>query len=235
MNYLFFRTDRIGDFLITLPIIKAIKENSVNSKVIVVTSPKNNTFVKSSTLVDEVFILKSNTFLDKIKLFFKIRKREYESIIVSDKKNRSIFLTLFLKAKKKIFNVSKKKQHKFLNLFFKDVFLDNDVLKDFTNRDLIKKNCSSLNIIFEEKNFNFFPIDYFKNDYKFSEFLDLEEDYILFHYDEKWELDNYIKSFKAQFYNVKSNQLKNFLRKLVIKNYEINSYHGTIETKIFQN
>ena len=138
MNYLFFRTDRIGDFLITLPIIKAIKENSVNSKVIVVTSPKNNTFVKSSTLVDEVFILKSNTFLDKIKLFFKIRKREYESIIVSDKKNRSIFLTLFLKAKKKIFNVSKKKQHKFLNLFFKDVFLDNDVLKDFTNRDLIK-------------------------------------------------------------------------------------------------
>ena len=52
MNYLIFRTDRIGDFLITLPFIKSIKRNKPDSKIFVVASPKNEEFIKSNIFVD---------------------------------------------------------------------------------------------------------------------------------------------------------------------------------------
>ena len=101
MNYLIFRTDRIGDFLITLPLIKSIKRNNLNSKIFVVTSGKNHEFVKSNKFVDEAIKLKKNNLAEKVKLFLKLKKKKYEAIIVSDKKNRSIILSLFLISKKK--------------------------------------------------------------------------------------------------------------------------------------
>ena len=48
MNYLIFRTDRIGDFL-TLPLIKSIKRNN-ESKIFIVTSVKNDNYIKSNLL-----------------------------------------------------------------------------------------------------------------------------------------------------------------------------------------
>ena len=101
MNYLIFRTDRIGDFLISLPLIKSIKENKKDAKIYVVTSPKNNEYVKSNLYIDQVFELKSNTIINKIKLIFKLRKIVFNTVIVCDKKNRSVFLSIFLKSKKK--------------------------------------------------------------------------------------------------------------------------------------
>ena len=41
MKYLIFRSDRIGDFLITLPLIQSIKGNDENSSIEVVCSSKN--------------------------------------------------------------------------------------------------------------------------------------------------------------------------------------------------
>jgi len=84
MKYLIFRTDRIGDFLITLPLIKCIKRNNINSEIIVVASPKNQKFVKNNKLVDDIFVLKSNKFLDKLSLLLELKKHSYEAIIVSN-------------------------------------------------------------------------------------------------------------------------------------------------------
>ena len=50
MNYLIFRTDRVGDFLITLPLIKSIKRNNKESKIFIVTSVKNDNYIKSILL-----------------------------------------------------------------------------------------------------------------------------------------------------------------------------------------
>ena len=58
MNYLIFRTDRIGDFLITSSLIKAIKRNDPKSKVFIVASNKNADFIKKCDLVDEVIFIK---------------------------------------------------------------------------------------------------------------------------------------------------------------------------------
>ena len=175
MKYLIFRTDRIGDFLITLPLLKSIKRNNPNSIISVVSSTKNIDFIKKNIFVDEVFLLESNNLKDKFKLFFKLNKYKYEAIIISDKKNRSIILGLFLKGKNKIFNVSKSFQKKILNFFFKNTFLDNDELKNVTVKDILKKNCNSLNIELNKKDYIFFDINQFENEFNLKKFLNLDK------------------------------------------------------------
>ncbi len=197
MNYLIFRTDRIGDFLITLPVIKSIKRNNPNSKIFIVTSLKNKDFVKSNNYVDEIFILKKNNLYNKFRLYLRLRKFIFEAIIVSDKKNRSLLLSLLLRSKNKVFNVSKLNQKKLLNFFFKNVFLDNDKLFKITKKDINEKNCKSLGIDLKEEDHKFFLQNQFINEYEYEDLFDLNHNnYVVFHYDEKWELDNYAKMFK---------------------------------------
>ena len=213
MNYLIFRTDRIGDFLITLPLIKSIKRNKPDSKIYVVASPKNKEFIKSNVLVEDIFVLNKNNFYNKIKLYLQLRKIFFEAIIVSDKKNRSLLITLLLKSKNKIFNTSKANQKKFLSFFFKDVFVDNDNFKNISTRDVNEKNCKSLGMNFNKEDYRFFSKNQFINYYNFNDQFDLDQnDYIVFHYDEKWEVDNYSKLFsKAKNFTKIEIDLKTFL------------------------
>ncbi len=197
MNYLIFRTDRIGDFLIISPLIKAIKRSDTSSKIFVVSSKMNNNFIKENHLVDVVFVLKSKSFKDRINLFFKLKKYKFDNIIISDKKNRSIFLGLFLNCKNKIFNVSKLKLKKILSFFYKNVFLDNDSLKDISVAQILQENLKCLNFNLKEKDFEFFEVDKFKKNFIHNDLLNVEnQNFLLLHYDEKWEIRNYSKSFK---------------------------------------
>ena len=219
MKYLIFRTDRIGDFLITLPLLKSIKRNKKNSKIAIVASPKNIEFIKKIVLVDEVFLLKSNNFMDKFRLFLKLRKYSYDTIIVSDKKNRSIFLSLFLNATKKVFNVSKNSQKKLLSLFFKNIFIDNDELQNLPVKEILKNNCEALNIDFNNIDYKIFEENQFINEFNLKKIIDLEKlKYVVFHYDEKWELENYSKLFKKAKnltdLNIDKNSFIQFLKKL---------------------
>ncbi len=238
MNYLIFRTDRIGDFLITLPLIKSIKRNNEESKIFVVTSVKNDNYVKSNSFVDDTFLLEKNTFISKIKLFIKLKKKNFDSIIVADKKNRSIWLSLFIPSKKKIFNVSKNFQKKLLTLIKKDVFMDNDNLKNIPIKSIIEMNCKSLDIICRNEDFNFFKENQFKNSYKYNSILDLDKtDYLIFHYDEKWEIKNYSKVFsKAKNLTNINLNINTFLRFLLDltnkKNMQIVVTTGYLETDI---
>ncbi len=222
MNYLIFRTDRIGDFLITLPLIKSIKRNNLNSKIFVVTSGKNHEFVKSNKFVDEAIKLKKNNLAEKVKLFLKLKKKKYEAIIVSDKKNRSIILSLFLISKKKILNVSKNYQKKILNFLFKNVYLDNDNQHNFSIRDIMTSNCNAMDIELKDEDYNFFKIDEFKKKYNYNEIINEKNlDYLVFHYDEKWEVENYSKLFSKATnltnIDIDIDKLKNFLLNLYKK------------------
>ena len=191
MDYLIFRTDRIGDFLITMPLIKSLKRNNFESKISVVVSKKNEDFVKSNKLINNVILLESNTFLNKFKLYLRLRKISYDAIIVADKKNRSIIISLLLRSKNKIFNVSKHIQKKILSIFSKNVFLDNDNQLETPMEEIIKLNCNALKLDFKQEDFNFFPENYFKNSNDLTKDFIIKNNYIIFHYDEKWELENY--------------------------------------------
>ena len=66
-KYLIFRTDRVGDFLLTLSLIKIIKTNQPQSIITVIASKSNSEYIESFEEVDDVIILKNKTY-------FKVKK-----------------------------------------------------------------------------------------------------------------------------------------------------------------
>ena len=240
MNYLIFRTDRIGDFLITSPLIRSIKRNDSKANISVVASNKNYEFIKNCNFVDEVFLLRSKGLFDRINLYIELKRKKFDNIIISDKKNRSIFFGIILSSKNKIFNVSKKIQKNILNFFYKNVFLDNDNLKEQSIKQVLSVNCNSLSFELEDQDFHYLKKNQFKHDFLHDNILKIDNlDFLLFHYDEKWEIENYSKLFKKAssltdisteqkiFINFLSNLSKKTSKKIIITT-------GTIETKIIK-
>ena len=166
-KYLIFRTDRIGDFLLTAILINSIKRNDPNSFITVISSKKNYHYIKSFKIINEVIILK-NSWFDKIKLINKLRSNYYDNIIVHDSKKRSSIISLFLKCGLKI------KPNNDLNISY---------------IDSIKEIISKLDFNFTESDLNTLK----NRDNNFSE--DLNEDFILLHFDEKWIYNDYISEY----------------------------------------
>ena len=165
-KYLIFRTDRIGDFLISAILIKSLKINDQRSHVTIVASEKNYEYIKSFKYIDQVVRL-DNNLLSKIKIIFKLRKHKlFQTIIVHDNKNRSKIISRFLNTNKRI------------------------ILKDtekYSHIDIIKYILSKINFDFKDKSLNIFDEKRFNKVNK--------EKYILLHFDEKWIHKEYIKEY----------------------------------------
>ena len=166
-KYLIFRTDRIGDFLLTAILINSIKRNEPNSIITVVSSENNYNYIKSFDFVDEVILLKNN-FFDKIRLIKKLRKTYYEYVILHDSKKRSSKISLFLKFGLKI--------------------KSNNNL-DISYIEIIKKILSELNFNFIDSDLNTLK----QRNYNSLDYTN--KDFILFHFDEKWIYANYISEY----------------------------------------
>ena len=87
-KYLIFRTDRIGDFLISAILIKLLKENDKSANIFVVASEKNYQYIKEFDYIDNVIKL-DNSLFSKIKLILNLRSHLFKDIIIHDCKNRS--------------------------------------------------------------------------------------------------------------------------------------------------
>ena len=165
-KYLIFRTDRIGDFLVSAILLKCIKKNDPNSYISVVASNKNCEYIKTFPYVDNVIQL-NNNFINKLSVFFKLFKFKYKSIIIHDNKKRSKFISFFLRSSNKI-NILKSREATHIQLI-KDILQKmnfnffNDSLNTLTHREQKK---------FKDKNF------------------------IQLHFDEKWIYKDYIDKFK---------------------------------------
>ena len=167
-NYLIFRTDRIGDYLLTNILIKAIKRSDPNSKIDIVASVKNFSYIKSFININKVYLLK-HSLINKIDLILNLRKINYDYVIIHDRKSRSKLVSFFLKRKKIIQN----------NKNF-DSFIDD-----------IKLILNKLNLNFYEDDLNSL-----KNSKKnISSKKNLHSNYINFHFDEKWISKYYIQSY----------------------------------------
>ena len=190
-SVLLFRTDRVGDFLLSLWLIKIIKKNYPKSKITVVASKGNYEYIKSFKEVHDVLLL-NNSFIPKISLIFKLRNKKYDAIIVHDGKNRSRFVSYFLNYKKRILC--------FTNL------VD-------TQLEIIRKACKDLNITYDNNSLDF--LDDRKHLMQEIPF----NDYIQLHFDEKWVHESYIKKYKN--IEPSENQLIDFINKLISKNKKI--------------
>ena len=168
-KYLIFRTDRIGDFLLSCILIKSIKRNDLNSHITVVASNKNFNYISSFSYIDKVYILRKG-IINKLKTIFALRNYYFEFTFVHDGKNRSKLINFFLNKKNSLHFNNKDIS---ISHYEKIVRAVNDMGFDFKNNDL--------NIL-EEK--------LIENNNKEN-----NNDYLVLHYDEKWSNNDYIKNF----------------------------------------
>ena len=190
-SIILFRTDRVGDFLLSMSLIKIIKINYPNSKITVVASEKNHEYIRTFNEVYKVIVL-NNSLLSKVNLIFELRKNEYDTVIVHDGKNRSRFVSFFLKYKKRILC--------FTNL------ID-------TQLEIIKKACNELNMPFHDS-----CLDFLDNRIHPSPNLPFTN-YVQLHLDEKWVYDKYIKKYTN--IEPTYEQLIHFINKIISKNKNI--------------
>jgi ADP-heptose:LPS heptosyltransferase len=168
-KYLIFRTDRIGDFLITAILIKSIKRNDPNSHIQIISSKKNHTYIKSFKMVDEVVLL-NKSFIGKLKLIIKLQKSFYKTIIVHDSKKRSKIISFFLK---------------------KDLLIISNINQSLSYFNDIKKILKFLNFTFNDSDLNTLN----ERDKVIKKDIKSIDKYIIFHFDEKWIYDQYISRY----------------------------------------
>ena len=194
MNYLFFRTDRVGDLIVSSILFKSIKRKNGNNKIFLVCSIGNAELARQLSFIDKVFVYKKG-FFNKLKILIEINFLKISSLLVLDGKDRSILFSLFIFAKKKIYIINKKK------FFF--LFRNNktNLIFDDENKnykiDIIIKILSKLDIIFSNEDLNIFKNEYFFKSLKERKLKFLDNcNYNLLHYDEKWIVKSYIETYK---------------------------------------
>ena len=208
-NILIFRTDRIGDLLLTCPSIKTIKEYFPDSKLTIVTSEKNFSYAKTFGFFDKVYLFPKAGIFKKIKLFKELSKKIFDNIFIFDGKDRSILISCFLKSQKKVAKIINKKQAFFCKIF--KIKFSYDIFgKDLNN---LHQNLLDYSDI-DKKIENF---DYLteKKDNNFASKIPLEN-YIQIHLDEKWFSSTYIKNYNE--ISPSFEEFGNFIKSLSGKN-----------------
>ena len=232
-KYIFFRTDRIGDFLLSAILIKCIKRSDKNSHITVVASKKNFDYIKKFDFIDETILFPVN-YIQKILFYFKNFIKKYYFIGILDGKKRSIYFSILTRSKFKLL-LTKKEEYKFLLYFFFN--------KIFLNRDYGSK-ILEIKKILQSFNFNLIPSDFNtinENSISNLEFkinknakLIFPEKFLLLHFDEKWIHADYIKSFTS----IEPQSIFlfiSFLEKLILKlELDIVISTGVINNKIIE-
>ncbi len=205
-NYLFFRTDRIGDFLISAILIKSIKRNDLKSNIIVVSSKKNYAYIKSLDFIDEVFLYPDN-FLKKIYLFKDLYKRKYALIAALDGKKRSIYFSIFFNSKIKVLMTTKSIFQTLFYFFFSKIYL---FKKSKRKIDEFLDVLNLCKMTFRQEDL------YFLNEQKItSKNINKINDYLLYHFDEKWINNSYIDKYKS--IEPSQNEFELFVNRLIEK------------------
>ena len=186
-KYLFIRTDRIGDFLLSAILIKSIKRSDKNSIITVIASKKNYNYIKKFSFIDEVIEYPTG-ILDRFSFYLKFILKKYYMVAALDGKKRSIFLCTITNSKIKILCTYKKVYKSIFKFIFSQIYLDDEnvskihEIKNILNKLNYELNDSDLNTISENK----------KNNLIINNL-----DYILLHFDEKWIHNDYIKNYKS--------------------------------------
>ena len=93
------RIDKIGDLLLTTPVLKLIKKQWPNSKTVLIASKQNAGILEKSALVDKIYVYKKKSnFLDKFNLLKKIRNENLDLCLVFSPINAAYYLCFFSNA-----------------------------------------------------------------------------------------------------------------------------------------
>ena len=206
-RYLFFRTDKIGDFLMSSILLKSIKRNDPNSHITVVASNKNFFFIKKLNLVDKVIEYPSSPF-KRFFFFLNLLKKKYYLSVVLDGKKRSIFNSILSRSNTRILLTTKKIYKKIFNFFFISIIHNESYDSKIEE---IKKILEILSFNFNESDLNILN----NEDKLLNKYNNLPAAYGLFHFDEKWIKGKY----RDNYTNIEPSieELVSFLKRLVDK------------------
>ena len=208
-KYIFFRTDRIGDFLLSAVLIKSIKRSDKNSFITVIASKKNYSYIKNFDFINEV-ILFPESYLSKITFYLSFILKKFYLIALLDGKKRSLYFSFLTRSKFKFLFTYKNFYKSFLSIFFTKIFHDKDSSSKISE---IKQLLRFLNFDLAKIDFN--TID--KSSVLLRNFnIPLSDKYTLLHFDEKWILNDYISTYRP-IEPESEETLMNFIEKLVHK------------------
>ena len=235
-KFLIFRTDRLGDFLITTNIIKKIKETYKNSHITVVGSPHNKTLLKNYKTINKIIVYNKNeTIFRKIKIINLLRKSSYFATFALDGKSFSSLITLLINSKYKLgisykFNIYNNifwsKPNFFYNFFvftYYEYFTSKKNLKKIEHLPtIITKLANKFNFRLSSKQTYYYPVQakykkHFIKIYKKK----IKSNYVLIHLDEKW---NDISDIEKNLFEVISNFQKRIKMKIIITSN--NNFYG---------
>ena len=187
-RYLLFRTDRIGDFIFSRIITDAIKKNNSLHTIDVVCSKYNAKYVKNYRDLNKVYIFEKSNPKLMYKNIKEINSKRYDYLLVLDGKRRSIFFSIFLKAKYKIATVKDWRPYLILKLFFNKYLINSEINNQYKNFIAL---ANLINLKVEDK------IDYYSG-YRFKKNIKInfKSNYTLLHLDEKGFEGFYYNDFK---------------------------------------
>jgi len=187
-KYLLFRTDRIGDFIFSRIITHAIKKKNSLNTIDIVCSKYNAKYVKNYSDLNKVYIIEKWNLKLMYKNLKEINSKKYDHLIVLDGKRRSIFFSIFLKAKQKIAVVKDWRPYLILKFFFNKYLINSESNNQYKNF-ITLANLIDLKV--EDK------IDYYSG-YRFKKNIkiNIKSNFTLLHLDEKWFEGFYYNDFK---------------------------------------
>ena len=124
-KYLLFRTDRIGDFLLSAILIKSIKRNDLDSHITLIASKKNYKYIETLKFIDKVILYPDN-FIKRFFFFIKIFRSNFKLKIALDGKKRSIYGCLLGGSNYKFLVTTKKVYKKIFRFFFNKIIHKDD-------------------------------------------------------------------------------------------------------------
>lgn len=184
---LIFRTDRLGDFILTKKSLNNLIYNNEEFEIDVVASLKNFKYIKNFKTIKNIYIFK-NSYIKFFFEYFFIFKKRYDYLILYDGKKRSHIISFFLKGKKISFSKSKG-LFKIANFFNYISIFNTDYTSQFENFNFV-------NLLLGKKNNNLYKFysDYKFHDLKFKLPLKIKDNFII-HLDEKWFRGYYYHDF----------------------------------------
>jgi ADP-heptose:LPS heptosyltransferase len=230
-NFIFFRTDRLGDFIITTSIIKAIKNKYKDARISVVCSKINSDFIKKYRIIDKIYVYNKNfSIFEKFFLLSKIISKNYYASFAFDGKSFSNYCNIFINSKYKlglvyrykILNFWLSKPNFLYNKFYFNKFETFTSKKNLVKIEHLPQKLINLGNFFDLK-LNTLEKYYFENDLKINNKFTLfkkkflKKNYILFHLDEKW-ID--IKSIENELFANLNILQKKTKKQIVITSYK---------------
>ena len=229
-RFIFFRNDRLGDFIILTNIVRSIKEKYKDSHITILCSPLNYNLIKKYKIIDQVYIYsKQISIFKKISLLNKIISNNYYASFAVDGKSFSNLCNFLIKAKYKLGLVY---NYKLFNFWFsKPNFLYNyfifNKFETFTSKKNLKKiehlptklinlaNFFKLNL--KSKDNYYLKIDP-KEELNFKKYYlkHIKKRYILIHLDEKW---NDLDSVESKLFLNLLNLKKKIKSKIIITSF----------------